>query len=93
MAFAFVKRTLPLLALILLAIACQPGQEAGARIELSELTVKEIHAAYRNGTYTAQELVQAYITRIKEYDEKINAITLLNPEALSVAESLDREFR
>ena len=93
MAITFTKKTLFLLAVILLAGSCQRKQEQEAQIELSELTIDEIHTAYKNGTYNAQQLVKAYSSRIKEYDEKINAITLINPEALSVAESLDKEFK
>jgi Asp-tRNA(Asn)/Glu-tRNA(Gln) amidotransferase A subunit family amidase len=93
MAMSPIKNTLSLLALMLLTASCQHLPQEKTQIELSELTIEGIHAGYKNGTFDAKQLVQAYTRRIREYDEKINAITLLNPEALSVAESLDREFR
>ena len=62
-------------------------------INLSELTIADIHAAYEAGNYSSQQLVSAYIDRIKQFDRDINAITTINPEALAIAESLDEEYR
>ncbi len=33
-----------------------------------EATIADIHAAYRNGTLTARQLVQMYLDRIAAYD-------------------------
>ncbi|MBW6500296.1 MAG: amidase [Bacteroidales bacterium] len=76
---------------LLAAAACRSPKPA-ATIELSELTVARIHAAYENGDYGGKELVQAYLDRIAELNGRINALTTLNPEALSIAEKLDKEF-
>ena len=35
--------------------------------------------------------VQAYEARVKEVNDKLHAVTLLNPDALSIAAELDAE--
>ncbi len=60
---------------------------------LEELTISQIHLAYVNGDFSAQDLVQAYLDRINSLDSSINSISVINPEALSTAEKLDAEFK
>jgi len=62
-------------------------------INLSELTVAQIHSAYKKGIYTSQELVATYLQRIHQFDKQINAITILNPNALAIAKALDEEYK
>ena len=80
-----------LLALIAVFSSCQNNETDGS-IDLSELTIKEIHEAYQKGNYNSQQLVQAYLDRIEQYDGRINAISFTNPKALSIARALDEEF-
>jgi amidase len=64
--------------------------------KFDEITISEIQDAYKNGEYTITELTQAYINRIKEIDENsyaLNSIILINPDALNIAEQLDKEFK
>ena len=61
-------------------------------ISLEELTISQIHEAYRNGDYTAEDLVRAYIYRIEENDSAINSISEINPVAIGRARALDAEF-
>jgi Asp-tRNA(Asn)/Glu-tRNA(Gln) amidotransferase A subunit family amidase len=44
---------------------------------------------------TCRQLVEAYIKRVKAYDQTthLNSMILLNPEALADADRLDAEFR
>lgn len=80
------------LILILFIGACDaPKQEVN--IELEELTIVEIHKAYTEGSYTSQDLVKAYISAIEKSDSAINAITIINPKALSIAAELDKEYQ
>ncbi|MBU2491808.1 MAG: amidase [Bacteroidetes bacterium] len=60
-----------------------------------ESTISEIHNAYKNGTLTAVELTQYYLKQIEKYDQstRLNSITVINPNALSRAEELDKEYR
>jgi amidase len=58
-----------------------------------EATIADIHAAYRDGSLTARQLVQGYLDRIDAYDKKgpsINSIISLSPRALEEADRLDR---
>lgn len=65
-------------------------------IDLSELTIGQIHSAYRAKTYTARELVQAYLDRINGFDKNsphINSIITFSSSALQEADDLDRYLR
>lgn len=85
-------QTLLLLSGLLLLSACRHPPQM-ANIYLEELTIADIHQAYRSGQYTSEQLVNAYLDRIAQFDEKLNAITAINPEAQAIARALDEEFR
>lgn len=63
-------------------------------LELNEISISEVHAAVFAGQLTFRELVKAYLDRVGVYDQSsgLNAIVLVNPDAMVEAESLDREF-
>lgn len=79
------------LSFIILIMGCQTQIEA-PKIELSELTISDIHKAYEAGVYSSLQLVNAYIQRIEKYDTQTNAITIINPKALKIAKALDKEY-
>ncbi|MEP6730304.1 MAG: amidase family protein, partial [bacterium] len=87
-----------LLGLFLLGpVLCAAQQPTRARIpfDVTETTIADIHAAMRAGTLSCRELVNAYLQRIAAYDKNgpsINAIIVVNPNALVVADSLDRRM-
>jgi hypothetical protein len=71
--------------------------EAGAFRLLStqEPTIADIHAAIKSKELTCRQLVQMYLDRIEAYDKKgpaLNAIVVVNPNALSSADILDARF-
>ncbi|MEE9189389.1 MAG: amidase family protein, partial [Candidatus Neomarinimicrobiota bacterium] len=68
--------------------------EFTGNINLMELTISQIHEAYKNHDYTCVQLVQAYLNRIEAYDQssKLNAIVVVNPEAIESAQVLDIEY-
>src|ERR1043165_4848353 len=81
------------IALPLLCAATAGAQGNAFRIE--ETTIAEIQAAFKAKTLTCHGLVQLYLNRIDAIDKKgpaINAIILTNPNALTVADSLDRRY-
>lgn len=78
--------------LIVGSLGCQNQQQTES-INLSELTIAEIHRAYENGSYTSEQLVVAYLDRMAAFDGETNALTTINPNALSIAQELDQEFR
>jgi len=62
--------------------------------ELEEMTLGEMQAGMRSGRFTARSLAEAYLQRIDALDKRgpaINAIIELNPDALAVADMMDRE--
>src|SRR6266849_2660893 len=75
-----------------------PGARAlpAAPFRVEETTIARIHAAMRAGQVTCRGLVEAYLARIDAYDKKgpsINAVVLLNPDALKTADELDARMK
>src|SRR5262245_19335646 len=64
------------------------------KVEVVETTVARIHEALRSGRLTCRRLVEAYLERIRVYDQptRMNAIVLVNPDALADADALDQEL-
>ncbi len=68
---------------------------AHAAFRVDEATIAEIHAAMKSGELTARGLVEVYLERIAAYDQSgpaINAVILVNPNAIARAEALDELF-
>lgn len=81
-----------LLFFVWILISCE-SKNTPVKIDLEELTIAEIHQAFSEGKYTAEELVQAYLTRIDSLDSAVNSISVSNPEALAIARKLDEEYQ
>jgi amidase len=80
----------PILALLLLA-----STAAAQTFRVQETTISAVHAAMRARSLTCRALVQRYLDRIEKFDKQgpaINAITVVNPDALTIADSLDKRF-
>ena len=83
------------LTLALLSLALTRAAAAQASFRVDETTIADVHAAMRLGSLTCHGLVQAYLRRIDAYDKRgpaINAITVVNPDALAIADSLDKRY-
>ena len=81
------RLSLLIAAFTLSALACEP--QAGP-IDVVEASIAEIQDAILTGRTTCRMVVQAYLDRIEAYDEStVNAITVVNPNALSRADDLD----
>ena len=62
---------------------------------LLETTISDIQAAYASGELTALELTLRYLERIADIDQSgpnLNSVLEINPDALDIAEALDREY-
>jgi amidase len=65
-----------------------------APFELDEITVAELQEGMKSGKFTAHSVAQKYLDRINEIDKQgpaINSVIEINPDALSIADSLDDE--
>ncbi len=61
---------------------------------LNEITIDELQKKMESGEYTSVSITEMYLKRIKEIDRsgiKLNSVIELNPDALSIAESMDAE--
>jgi amidase len=55
-----------------------------------EASIADLRAALEQKRTTSREIVLQYLTRMAKYEDKINAIITVNPNALAIADSLDR---
>ena len=65
-----------------------------AAFELDEITISDLQDAMRSGKMTSRSITEKYLARIEQIDKQgpaINAIIELNPDALSIADALDKE--
>jgi amidase len=76
-----------------------PAPPAAGRLpappfDLEEITVADLQAGLASGRYTSRGVVEQYLARIAAMDRagpSIHSIIETNPEALDLAEQLDRE--
>ena len=60
---------------------------------IDELTITQIHAAYRERSFTCRDLVTAYLKRIESTDALLTAISALNAEgSLRQADDVDAQM-
>ena len=82
---------------ICLNFQCQQAiDEADQPLQINdEITIQQIHDAYANGDYSVVELIQYYLNRIEAMNHKgpaLHAVLTVNPDALSIAEALDKNI-
>ena len=70
-----------------IAMACDAP--APARIDVVEATIAGVQEAIFSGATTCRLVVQAHLDRMEAYDDRIKAITVVNPAALDRADELD----
>jgi amidase len=77
----------------------EPGRDhrpAMTLDQLEEATIADLQVGMAAGNFTAVELVCAYTERIHEIDwdgPRLRSVLEINPDALDIAEQLDRERR
>lgn len=63
--------------------------------ELEESSLADLQAGLTSGKYTARSLTERYLARIQALDRTgerpLNSVIELNPEALAIADALDKE--
>ena len=77
-----------------LSLDYRPPADPRGKFEVTETTIADTKEAIRSGRVTCRQLVEAYLARIRTYDQptRLNAIVLVNPQALEDADKLDAEF-
>lgn len=80
---------------------CQSGKQSRISSEnkdnswLEEMTISQLKKGYAEGKYTIREVVSTYLERIDEIDRNgpgLNSVIVVNPDALQIAEALDKEM-
>ena len=62
--------------------------------ELDEITIDDLQKALQSGHYSSHSLTEKYVARIQEIDKagpRVNSVIEINPDALQIADGLDRE--
>jgi len=63
---------------------------------MKEYSIKQIHVLMKSGELSSRKLTNMYLKRIHEIDKsgpKINSVIEINPEALEIADKLDKEWK
>jgi amidase len=74
-------------------LACQTAGGAGG-FELTEITLDDLRRGLESGRFTARSLAQQYLSRIESIDKagpRLNSVIETNPDALAIADDLDKE--
>lgn len=74
-----------------LLLTCIPSAAFAYSFNLEAATISDINEAFDNDILTSEKLTQLYLNRIDAYDDTLNSIIALNPNALETAAALDLE--
>jgi amidase len=82
-----------------LLAAPSPGRATSPRadndaFELSELSITDLQDGMQSGKYTSRSLAEKYLARIEAIDRQgpgLRSVIELNPDALELADALDKE--
>ena len=76
-----------------LALPAHASNAEATLFAIEETSVVELQAQMKSGAVTARRLVEMYLGRIREIDPKLKAVLEINPDALALADQLDKERR
>ena len=71
-------------------LAAQGSKKPVAPFSVVEASIADLAAALEQHRITSREIVQQYLIRIATYEDRLNAVITVNPNALAIADSLDR---
>jgi amidase len=94
------KFSILLASTILLLITCKsPVNKIADKVPsgswIEEMTISKLQQGYKDRKYTIKDVVQVYLDRINEIDKngpKLNSVIAINPDALQIADELDKEM-
>lgn len=70
--------------------------ESDKSFALEEITIDELQKGMRSGKFTSKSITQLYLQRIESIDKAgptINSVIEVNPDAITIAEQMDKERR
>ncbi|MFO7822638.1 MAG: amidase [Cyclobacterium sp.] len=76
--------------------SCRPQHDyesSATDFPFEEWTIQDFHQGYEDGSLSVREVVEAYLSRIEEIDQagpELKSVLQVNPDALAIADSLDR---
>ena len=87
--------------LLIVTVSCQTqpvkvSMAASGNLQVEEQDIAQIRQGYQDGRYTVTEVVEAYLDRIASIDKSgpgLNAVISINPDAIQIAEELDKELK
>jgi amidase len=85
---------LPVLTLKEKAVPTSEPQVNGVPFDLEETTISDLADGMASGKYSARFIAEKYLARIEAIDRRgptLRSVIELNPDALSIADALDRE--
>ena len=68
-----------------------PRRATAAPFSVVEASIDDMRKALEQRRTTSREIVRQYLMRIALYENRLNAVVTVNPNALAIADSLDRE--
>jgi amidase len=74
-------------------VAASPAPEIKS-FELDEITIADLQAGMVSGKFSARSITEKYLGRIEEIDQQgpaLKSVIEVNPEALAIADALDKE--
>jgi amidase len=83
-------------ALIALVLAANLRVPQDVPLDLEEATIDQLQSGMAAGRYTARQIAEGYLARIEAIDRNgptLRSIIETNPDALEIADALDRERR
>ncbi len=75
------------------AAAADPLSSYSEPFEFDELTIAELQEGMKSGKLSARTITRKYLERIEDIDKRgpaINSVIEINPDAMAIAEALDR---
>ena len=94
------RLSLLFIAAILFLITCKSPVNKSIQKEtdnslVEELSITQLQQGYKTGKYTVKDVVKIYLDRINEIDKngpKLNSVIDINPDALMIAEEMDKQL-
>ncbi|MGB0523869.1 MAG: amidase [Flammeovirgaceae bacterium] len=92
---------LPIMLLLFMLMACQnspqqPVTKSPTPFQFAEYTIAQFQQGFDQQKFTIEEVTQAYLQRIEAIDKNgpaINSVIQVNPDAIAIAQALDKELQ